>query len=298
MHILMAGASGFLGTALRGHFAVAGHTVTQLVRGGPTTPSQVQWDPYSGHLDPSTLADVDLVVNLAGAPLAHWPWTSSYRQQIIDSRVSTTTTLAQAIAARGRGVELVNASGINYYGGDRGDEQLDEESSPGNDFLAEVCQRWEQATTSASAAGARVAMLRTAVVLDRSGGALKPLLLPFKLGVGGRLGSGRQWFPTISLDDWLAAVTRIATDSSLSGPFNLVAPAAATNAEFTAALGKRIRRPTRLTVPALGIKTVLGEFGSTLTGGVNAAPRRLIAAGFDFSHPTIEDQLDAALGAT
>jgi uncharacterized protein (TIGR01777 family) len=256
----------------------------------------VRWDPYSGRLDPSALQDMDVVVNLAGAPLAHWPWTSSYRKQIVNSRVRTTTTLASAIATSGATTALVNASGINYYGSDRGDENLDEGSAPGQDFLGTVCQRWEDATRSASAAGARVARVRTAVVLDRSGGALKSLLPPFKLGVGGQLGSGRQWFPTISLDDWLAAVTRLATDSSLNGPFNVVAPIAATNAEFTAALGARISRPTRLAVPGFAIRTALGEFGSTLTGGVKAAPRRLMDAGFEFSHPTIEAQLDAALG--
>lgn len=295
MRIVVAGGSGFLGTALRGHLAKAGHTVTQLVRSEPITPAQVQWDPYASTLDPAVLVGADTVVNLAGAPLAHWPWTASYRQQIIDSRVATTKTLADAIAAADSTTALVNASGINYYGADRGDELLDEESAAGSDFLAEVCTRWEDATGSAQAAGARVAVLRTAVVLDSSGGALKSLLVPFRLGVGGKLGTGRQWFASISLEDYLGAVTRIATDSSLSGPFNVVAPVAATNAEFTAALGERVRRPTRLTVPAFGIKAALGEFATTLVGGVNAAPRRLVESGFEFAHPTIEAQLDAAL---
>jgi uncharacterized protein len=295
VHIVMAGASGFLGTSLRAHLALAGHTVTQLVRGNPTNASQCRWDPYAHQIDAGVLEGADAVVNLAGVPLAHWPWTSSYRRQIVESRVATTTTLADAVATLSPVVALVNGSGINYYGADRGHEQLDESSSPGDDFLADVCQKWESATTRASEAGARVARLRTAVVLDGSGGALKPLLLPFKLGLGGRLGSGRQWFATISLSDWLAAATRLVTDSSLSGPFNLVAPVSATNAEFTEALGRRLRRPTRLAVPTLGIKAALGEFGSTLTGGVHALPRRLTEAGFEFSHPTIETQLEAAL---
>lgn len=295
MHIVVAGASGFLGTALRASLAVAGHTVTQLVRSEPTTPSQAHWDPYTHELDARVLRDTDTVVNLAGAPLAHWPWTASYRQQIIDSRTATTKTLADAIAAGGSGPALVNASGINYYGADRGNELLDEDSEPGTDFIAGVCTRWEDATGSARAGGARVALLRTAVVLDQSGGALMPLLLPFRLGVGGRLGSGRQWFPTISLTDYVGAVTRIATDSTLSGPFNVVAPVAATNAEFTAALGKRLRRPTRLRAPAVAITTAMGEFAASLVGGVNATPRRLLESGFEFAHPTIEAQLDAAL---
>lgn len=295
MHIVMAGASGFLGTALRAHLSLAGHTVTQLVRGEPTTPSQVQWDPYASELDAAVLDGADTVINLAGAPLAHWPWTASYRQRILDSRAATTKTLADAVGAAGSGVALVNASGINYYGADRGDELLDEDSRPGTDFLADVCTRWEDATSSAAASGARIAMLRTAVVLDSSGGALKSLLPAFRLGLGGRLGSGRQWFPTISLADYVSAVTTIATDSALSGAFNVVAPVPATNAEFTAALGNRLRRPTRLAVPAVVVKAALGEFAKSLVGGVHTEPRRLTAAGFEFAHPTVEAQLDAAL---
>lgn len=295
MHIVIAGGSGFLGTALRAHLAQSGHTITQLVRGEPSSATQVQWNPSAGRLDPAVLDGADAVVNLAGAPLVHVPMTASYRRQIIDSRVSTTTTLADAVAARGSSTALVNASGINYYGGDRGDELVDEDSAPGTDFLADVCKRWEDATSSAQGSGARVAVVRTSVVLDKSGGALKPLLLPFRLGVGGRLGSGRQWFPSVSMADYLAAVTRLITDSSMSGPFNVVAPVAATNTEFTAALGARVHRPARLTVPPIAIKTALGEVAGALVGGVNAVPRRLLSAEFEFAHPTIERQLDAAL---
>ncbi len=295
MRILVAGGSGFLGTALRAHLARGGHSVTQLVRSEPSTPSQVRWDPYRGDLDTSAVSDADTVVNLAGAPLAHWPWTASYKKQIIESRVATTATLAETIAAGGGNTALVNASGINYYGSDRGDEHLDESSAPGEDFIAEVSKQWEGATSAAADAGARVGVLRTSVVLDRSGGALKSLLLPFRLGVGGRLGTGRQWFATVSLDDYLQAVTRIATDDTMSGPYNLVAPVAATNAEFTEALGQRLHRPTLLTVPSLGLKAALPGLSTSLLGGVKAAPQRLMEAGFEFSHPTISAQLDAAL---
>lgn len=295
MELLVAGGSGFLGTALRARLALAGHTVTQLVRSAPSTPSQAQWDPYRGDLDHGLVDGVDAIVNLAGAPLAHWPWTSSYQQQIIDSRVATTGTLAQAIASTGGTTALINASGINYYGGDRGDEQLDEDSTPGTDFIAEVSKSWEGATVLAADAGARVAVLRTSVVLDGTGGALKSLLLPFRAGLGGRLGNGRQWFATVSLEDYLRAVTTITTDGSMSGPYNIVAPVPATNAEFTEALGQRLHRPTRLTVPALGLKAALPELSKSLLGGVKAAPRRLVEAGFEFSHLTIGAQLDAAL---
>jgi uncharacterized protein (TIGR01777 family) len=295
MQILMAGSSGFLGTALRRHLEAAGHPVTQLVRGEPSGPAQVRWDPYSHHLEPGLLSGVDVVVNLAGAPLAHLPWTSSYRQRIIESRVATTATLSVAIARAQHQVGLVNASGINYYGSDRGEEQLDESSAAGSDFIADVCQQWENATSAASAAGARVALLRTAVVLDHSGGALKPLLLPFRLGIGGHLGSGRQWFPSISLTDYLRATTTVVTDATMNGPVNVIAPVPATNAAFTAELGSRLHRPTKMTVPAVAIKAALGDFGSTLVGGVRVAPRRLLDAGFTFAHPTIGAQLDAAL---
>ena len=295
MRFLVAGGSGFLGTALRASLALAGHSVTQLVRSDASTPAQAHWDPYSGALDPSLVEAVDVVVNLAGAPLAHWPTTTSYKKSIIASRVATTGTLARAIEATGGVTALVNASGINYYGGDRGDEPINEESTPGTDFIAEVCQKWEDATAAARHAHARVAILRTSVVLDRSGGALKSLLLPFRAGVGGRLGTGRQWFATVSLEDYLRAVIRIATDGSMSGPYNVVAPVPATNAEFTRMLGQRLHRPTLLRVPAVALKTALPDMSNSLLGGVKATPRRLIEAGFEFSHPTIGDQLDAAL---
>jgi len=295
VRILVAGGSGFLGTALRAHLALEGHFVTQLVRSEPSTPTQVRWDPDRGDITASVVDEADAVVNLAGAPLAHWPWTAAYRKQIIESRVATTNTLAEAIAATGGSTALVNASGINYYGSDRGDENLDESSAPGDDFIAEVSKRWESATAAAANAGARVGVLRTSVVLDSSGGALKSLLLPFRLGVGGRLGTGRQWFATVSLDDYLRAVTRIATDDTMSGPYNIVAPVAATNAQFTAALGQRLHRPTLLTVPSFGLKAALPGLSTSLLGGVKAAPQRLMEAGFEFSHPTISAQLDAAL---
>lgn len=295
MHILIAGGSGFLGTALRAHLAVAGHSITQLVRSEPSAPAQVRWNPYAGDLDPAVVDRADVVINLAGAPLARWPLTTAYKQEIVDSRVATTRTLAETIASTGGGAALINASGINYYGSDRGDEPLDEHSAAGSDFMAEVSKQWEDATSAAADGGARVAVLRTSVVLDRSGGALKPLLLPFRLGVGGRLGTGQQWFATVSLADYVAAVTRIATDDSMSGPYNIVAPIPATNAEFTAALGQRLHRPTRLPVPAVALKAALPELSRSLLGGVKASPRRLIEAGFEFAHPTIGAQLDAAL---
>jgi uncharacterized protein (TIGR01777 family) len=295
MKIVLSGASGFLGTALRTRLAADGHSLVQLVRGQPQHPGQSRWDPYARDLDTSVVEAADVVVNLAGVPIGHVPWTAGYRRQVMESRVATTTLLADTIASHGGSTALVNASGINYYGADRGEEQLDETSPPGTDFLAEVCSAWESATTSARDAGARVAMLRTAVVLDRSGGSFKLLLLPFRLGLGGRVGSGAQWFPTISLADWVAAVSRISTDEGMEGPYNLTAPEPATNAEFTRELGRRLRRPTVVPVPGFAVAGVAGDVGRAIVGSVKATPDRLLAAGFEFAHPTIGDQLAAAL---
>lgn len=294
MEIVMAGASGFLGTALRSHLTSAGHDVTQLVRSEPVGADQARWDPYQRDLDPDLVANADIVVNLAGAPIAHWPWTASYKRQILESRLATTGTLASAIASAPSQPAFVNASGIGYYG-DRGDDELDEDSSNGEGFLADVTRQWEAATEPASRAGSRVVIIRTGVVLDKSGGALKVMMRPFQLGVGGRFGNGRQWFPTISLPDYVAAVTGLAVDESLEGPFNLVAPVLATNAQFTKALGQRLHRPSVLRVPSFAVKAVAGELSGEVLGSIHAVPRRLREAGFKFSQPTIEEQLDAAL---
>ena len=295
MRIVLSGASGFLGTSLRSTLQAAGHELVQLVRGTPHSQSQRQWDPYAADLDPAVLAGADAVVNLAGVPMAHVPWNDAYKQKVLDSRVATTTTLANTIASLGGATALVNASGINYYGADRGDEDLDEDSAPGTGFLADVCQRWEAATSSARDAGARVAVLRTAIVLDRSGGSFKLMSLPFRLGVGGRLSTGSQWFPTISLADYISAVTRIVTDETMDGAFNVIAPAPATNAQFTSELGRQLHRPTVMVVPGFAVRAVAGDLGEAMLGSVKAAPRRLLEAGFEFHHPSIADQVHSAL---
>jgi uncharacterized protein len=295
MKIVLSGASGFLGTALRAKLQADGHELHRLVRGSAQNLRQTQWDPYSGDLDPDVIADADAVVNLSGVPMAHVPWTESYKRKVVESRVVTTATLAGVIASLGGGPALVNASGINYYGSDRGNEDLDEDSAPGTGFLADVCQRWEAATNAARDAGARVATLRTAIVLDRSGGSFRLMALPFRLGVGGRLGGGRQWFPTISLADYVGAVTRVISDESMEGPYNVIAPVPATNAEFTEALGRRLHRPTLMAVPGFALTTVVGDLGEAMLGSIKATPRRLLEAGFAFSHPTVSDQLSAAL---
>lgn len=297
MMVLLAGASGFLGTALRRRLTDQGHTTNRLVRTAPGGPDEYQWDPYQGELPREALAGVDAVVNLAGAPIAHWPWTASYREKLLASRVATTSTIATAVSrVEGPLPALVNASGVGLYGPDRGDEQLDEESTRGDGFLAGVVERWEAATQSAVDAGARVVLARTSVVLDRAGGALPVLRLPFRLGVGGRLGSGRQWFPSVSLDDYLAALTRFVTDPEMSGPYNVVAPEPATNAELTALLGSLLHRPAFLRVPAYPLEKLLGDLSGELLGSLKVAPRRLLESGFRFAHRDLESQLRAALG--
>jgi uncharacterized protein (TIGR01777 family) len=295
MRIVISGSSGFLGTALRRSLAADGHDLVQLVRGAPRGADQRRWEPYAGDLDPTVFDGADAVVNLSGVPIGHVPWTESYRRQVMQSRVATTTLIAETIAALGGSIALVNASGINYYGVDRGDAELDEDSRAGTGFLSDVSQRWESATASAEDAGARVARLRTAIVLDRSGGSFKLMVIPFRLGVGGRIGSGRQWFPTISLADYVAAVSRIITDDAMHGPYNLTAPEPATNAAFTQELGRRLGRPTLLPVPGFAVTAVVGDVGRAMVGSIRAVPRRLLDAGFAFAHPTISDELEAAL---
>jgi hypothetical protein len=297
VRIVLAGASGFLGTALRDRLTEQGHDLVQLVRREPGDGREVRWDPDRGVLAPSALEGADAVVNLAGTSFYHWPWTSSYRASIRASRVASTATLAAAIAACDSRPALVNASGTNVYGDDRGDEVLTEDSSAGTGFLAGVVLAWERATGAASRAGSRVVLARTAPVFARHGGMLRVVGVPFRLGLGARLGSGRQWFSSISLPDYLAVVTRMVTDSSLSGPFNVVAPEPATNAEFTTSLGRHLHRPTVLAVPSFAIRLGAGAMAPLVLGSLRVRPARLLEAGFEFAHPGIDDQLGWALSS-
>lgn len=293
---MLAGASGFLGSVLRTRLSDDGHGLTQLVR-AEAGPGQLRWDPYSGDLDPTVVDGADVVVNLAGVPIAHWPWTDSYKRQLLESRVATTTLLAETIAGVDAKPTLVNGSAIGYYG-DAGDAECDEDSPAGDGFFADLVVRWEAATQAAAAAGARVVRLRSAIVLDKSGGALKLLKLPFLLGVGGRVGSGEQYFSTISRADWLEAVVRLMTDDSLGGAFNLSAPQPATNAEFTKAMGRAVHRPTVLPVPAAAVKLAAGTLSGEVLGSIRVVPRRLEQAGFVFQHPTVDEQLRAAFASS
>jgi uncharacterized protein (TIGR01777 family) len=295
MRIVMAGASGFLGRAWREHLARQGHDVVRLVRGEAMSAQESRWDPYRGQVDQDVIDSADVVANLAGAPIARWPWTSSYKRTLRDSRVRTTLTLAEAIARSPTRPAFVAQNGIAAYG-DRGDETLTEASStPADSTLARICLEWEAATLPAADAGSRVCVMRSAVVLHRSGSALKPLIPVFRAGLGGPLGDGRQHFATISLNDWLRGATFLATEESTRGVYNLVAPEPATNAEFTRELGRLLSRPTFLRVPAWPVRQVLGELADELLGSVRLRPQRLLAAGFVFEQPTVTAQLAEAL---
>lgn len=295
MRYLLAGASGFLGQAWARHLTGQGHEVVRLVRRTASGPGEAQWDPYAGTLDPALVESADVVGNLAGAPLAHWPWTEAYKKEFLDSRVVTTRLLAQTIAATGGKAVYVAQNGIAGYG-DGGDRVLTEDSPTNGDaFIADVTRQWEAATAPAAEAGARVLVLRTGVVLDGSGGALKAMLPAFKLGVGGPIGSGEQYFATISLDDWLAAVDFLVDSPDARGAYNLTAPGAVTNKEYTKALGELLHRPTVFKVPSLPLRKLGGVAGNELLSSARVEPTRLLDAGFTFRHPTITDQLTAAL---
>lgn len=295
MKLVLAGVSGFLGTAWRDHLAREGHDVVRLVRGEALSASESHWDPYAGKVDPAVIEGADVVGNLAGAALEHWPWTESYKRTFTESRVATTRTLAEAVAASDRKPAFVAQNGIAGYG-DRGDLPLTEDSAFDADtFMGRVTRAWQDATTPASEAGARVAIMRTSVILDKHGGAMKPLLLLFKAGLGGPVGPGTQYFSTISMRDWVRAATHLAIHEDSAGVYNVSAPNATTNAEFGKELGRMLHRPSVLPVPAWPIRKVVGDVSSELLNSTRVEPARLVAEGFEFEHPTLNARLAAAL---
>ncbi len=298
MRVAVTGSHGLIGSALTTHLATAGHDVVRLVRSEPA-PGDIAWDPRTGRLDPAALTGVDVLVNLAGAGIGDHRWTDDYKREIRDSRTRGTALVSDAIAAiagEGRPPVLLSASAIDYYG-DRGDEPVDEASPPGSTFLAEVCRDWEAATTAAESAGARVVHFRTGIVLSDSGGALRKLLPLFKLGVGGRFGSGRQWMSWISLADELGAIEHLMA-SDVTGPVNLTAPAPVTNAEFVKTLGRVLHRPAVVPVPRFGPSLIVGrEAAETLLyTGQRVLPKVLLSDGYEFAHPELETALRAVLG--
>lgn len=294
MKYVLAGASGFLGKALTADLVADGHQVTRLVRREPTTPDEVRWDPARGELDLTALDDADVLVNLAGANIGR-PWTPTYRKTLRDSRVSTTATLANAAAQLDRRPVFLSQSGVGGYGMDCGTRLLTEDSELGDGFLADLVRLWEGAAEPAKEAGCRVAAFRTGVVLDGTAPAFQLLSLPFKLGVGGRLGTGDQYFPVVSLTDWLRAVRFVAEHDQVSGPVNVVLPYLVTNKEFTQTLAAVLHRPALVPIPSFVMTTLLGEFAWELIGSTHAVPEKLQSAGFSFTHPTVHAALAAAL---
>lgn len=299
MKIAVTGASGLIGGALVEALRSDGHDVLKLVRRTPRTADEHRWDPQHRRIDPALLSDVDAVVNLAGEPIRPRPWTRAYKERLLTSRLDSTITVSEALARLAaedpdRRRVLLSASAVGYYG-DTGDRLIDESAPPGSDFLAGLCARWEATTAPAEEAGVRVVLLRTGLVIGRGALLMQVLGLLFRAGLGGRLGSGRQYWPWISLADEVDAIRFLLT-SDLSGPVNLTAPTPVTNAEFTRELGRVVRRPTVLPVPAFVLSTALGEFArSSVLGGQRASSERLTSAGFTFTHTRVESALRAAL---
>jgi uncharacterized protein len=284
MRILVAGASGYIGSALRRRLRNSGHQVIQLVRRPTDAPDQVYWRPSTEGLEPSVLDGAAAVINLAGADPGGKRWTPEYKRLLRASRVNPTEALARAIAAAADppGV-LINASAVGYYG-ECGDTEVTEASGPGQGYFAELVQAWEQATEPASDAGARVVCLRSGLVIGAGSGLLKPMFPLFKMGLGGRLGSGRQWMPWISLADELAAIEFLLGADQVAGPVNLCGPAPVRNAEFAAAFGRAVHRPAVLPVPAFALRLVLGEVAEVGLVSQRVLPAVLTGAGFAFQH--------------
>jgi uncharacterized protein len=300
MDVVISGASGLIGSALARSLEADGHRVARLARPESKSSSgeTVAWDPVAGTIDAAALEGVHAVVNLAGAGIGDKKWTPARKQEVLHSRVRATGLLARTVAGLERPPPVfVSGSAVGYYG-NRGDERLTEDSAPGDDFLAKVCVQWEDAARPAAEAGLRVAWIRTGLVLDAHGGVLKRMLLPFKLGLGGRAGTGTQYRSWISVDDDVRAIRRIIDDPSLGGPIDVTAPNPVTDAEFAVTLGRVLHRPAKLPTPTLPLKLVYGDelVQHLLLGGQRVFPEKLLASGFTFAHPDLETALRAILG--
>jgi uncharacterized protein (TIGR01777 family) len=296
MRILISGSSGFIGSALVPFLQGKGHQVTRLVRGGSAGEEGIRWDPATGAIDQDRLPGIHAVVHLAGESVVG-RWTPQKKAAIRKSRVEGTRRLVETLARVSPAPSvLICASATGFYG-DRGDERLSERSAPGAGFLADVCREWESAANAAEQHGMRVVTLRIGMVLDRSGGALGKMLVPFQLGLGGRLGSGRQYWSWIAREDLLGAIGQALASPALEGPVNVVAPQAVTNEEFTRALGRILGRPTIFPVPAAGIRLLMGEMGDgILLASQRVEPHRLRASGYAFQYPELEGALRRAVG--
>lgn len=289
MRIVIGGSSGLIGTELVDSLRKDGHEVLRLVRRKPTASSEIYWNPAAGELDFAQLLGCDVMINLAGAGVGDSRWTDKYKSLILSSRVDSTSLMAKA-AAEVKPSVFIAGSAIGWYG-DTADRQVDESSPAGTGFLAEVVVAWEKAAQPATAAGVRVVTIRTGLVAAKNGGAWSRLLPIFKLGAGGKLGSGKQYWSFISMRDEIAAIKFVISNSQISGPVNLTAPKPATNAEVTRAMSKIFSRPALFPVPAFALKSILGEFSQEVLGSARVIPQVLIDAGFSFQDPDIESAM-------
>lgn len=298
MKVVLAGASGFLGTALVDDLRGGGHQVSTLVRRAPASATEIEWHPDRAELDPVAVAGADAVISLSGAGIGDKRWTPAYRKLLVDSRVQPTSTIATALAqlpADQRPAAFLSASAIGYYG-DRGAEPLPETASAGSGFLPDLVRQWEAATEAASQAGVRVATLRTGLVLSAKGGLMKRLVPLFKLGLGGKLGSGRQYQAWITLADEIAAIRHVLLDEQLAGPVNLVGPAPVPNAEFSAELAKVLHRPAVFPAPAFGLRLALGDFADEgVLVSQRVLPEKLVGSDYQFQHSDLRSALEWAV---
>lgn len=296
VRIAVTGSHGFIGSALVASLRERGHTVARIVRSGAAA-GDIEWDPSAARLDAQALAGIDGAVNLAGAPIGDKRWTAERKQEIRSSRVESTALLAARMAELPtRPAVLVSGSAIGFYG-NRGDTELDEDSAPGSDFLAELCRQWEAATAPAEEAGIRVVHARTGIVLGAEGGMLKKLLPLFRLGLGGKMGSGTSYQSWISLEDEVAAIVYALETASLAGATNLTAPTPVTNATLTETLGRVLHRPAVVPAPRVAMAAALGPelVDVMLLASQRVLPTKLLAEGFEFRHPDLEGALQAAV---
>jgi len=294
MRVAITGASGLIGSALVPHLRSEGHEVFRLVRRSASAPDEISWDPNAGTVDLAALQGIEGVIHLAGAGVGDHRWSDAYKKEILDSRVNGTNAIVRAMTQLDpKPRVLVSGSAIGWYG-DTADLEVEESTPAGAGFLADVVQAWEAATEPAVAAGIRVVHARTGLVVAKSGGAWARMFPLFNLGVGGKLGSGKQYWSWISLRDEVNALTFCLTNESISGAVNLTGPTPHTNAEVTKIMGKVMGRPTLLPVPAIALNIALGEFSSEVLGSTRVLPRVLEASGFTWQDPTIEDAIRTA----